>query len=72
MQVSIFVVYFSEGWSTMGAGRRGARHAFQVDAVEEALRVAQDLQRQGQVALISVQDRFGELRPFEEQVLSPI
>ena len=66
MQVSIFVLYSVDGWSTLINGRRGVRHRFQVDAVEEALRMAQAMRRRGREALINVQNRFGEFRPMDE------
>ena len=66
MTVSIFVISFSNGWSTMVNGRRGARHRLQVDATDEAVRLAAEVRRHGYKALISVQDRFGEIRPFAE------
>ena len=71
MSVSIYVIYFSDGWSTMVNGRRGARHRYQVDAIEAALRLAAEVRRHGYEALICVQDRFGEIRPLAEPQASP-
>lgn len=59
------VLRFTDGWKVICGARRWGRFAFQVDAVEAALRLARAAAAKGLNAKVTVQDLWGRLTPLE-------
>jgi hypothetical protein len=59
------VLRFTDGWKVVCGARRWGRYAFQVDAVEAALRLARAALAKGLDARVTVQDLWGRLTPLE-------
>ena len=64
MPEQIAVVRFARGWSILADGRWRGRFDFEVDAVDEALKLTVAALREGRRMKLLVQDRFGEMLPL--------
>lgn len=58
------VVRHADGWAIVASGRRWGRFAYKVDAEEAALRLARRIAEGGEQVEITVQERWGEMRPL--------
>jgi hypothetical protein len=65
--MELVVVRIAGSWSIMVDGRRRGRFDYEVDAVEGALRLAEELRAGDRTVRVLLQDRFGELRPVEAE-----
>ena len=54
--IEYVVLRFTDGWKVLSGARRWGRFAFQVDAVEAALRLARAAAAKGMDARVTVQD----------------
>jgi hypothetical protein len=61
--VEYVVLRFTDGWKILCGARRWGRFAFQVDAVEAALRLARAAVAKGVETRVVVQDLWGQLSP---------
>jgi len=64
-RVEYVVVRFTDGWKILCGPRRWGRFAFQVDAVEAALRLARRAIGRGLDARVLVQELWGQVTPLE-------
>lgn len=63
--IEYVVVRFTDGWKVLSGAKRWGRFAFQVDAVEAALRLARKAAAKGQDVRVLVQDIWGRITPLE-------
>ena len=65
--MELVVVRMAGEWTIMVDSRKRGRFDYEVDAVDAALRMADQLRATHPSVKLLLQDRFGEVRAFEDE-----